>query len=357
MGFLANKFLDKNDLGFFATPAALSSAYPIGAPGYFATVGSTDTLWVWDTDSLAWVNSGAAGLIDITIGTSNVINGNNGYILYNNNGKVGNLPNNFLTSLTGAVLTDQTAGQTIGATGTRLTKLWVTDITCTNAISGSVTGNAGTVTGLSFVSGKTLTVNQIITLAAGADSQTFTFPASSDTVMGLASVQAVTGKKTFDKDKLELKGTSTGVVILSNANTSATSYTLIAPAVDDTITTIAATQTLTNKRVNPRLVTAASYTTDTGTSLTVANCDQFEVTAQAGALKFNNPGGTPVGGNKLIIRIKDDGTARALTYDTQFRGIGLTLPTTTVISKTLYMGFIFNATDTKWDLVAVAQEV
>lgn len=116
------------------------------------------------------------------------------------------------------------------------------------------------------------------------------------------------------------------------------------------------TTTLTNKRINPRLVTAASYTTDTGTSLNIANCDQFEITAQAGALKFNNPGGTPLGGQKLIIRIKDNGTARALTYDTQFRAMGNALPTTTVLSKTLYMGFIYNATDTKWDLVAVSQE-
>ena len=124
----------------------------------------------------------------------------------------------------------------------------------------------------------------------------------------------------------------------------------------DTFAFEAHTQTLTNKRINPRLVTTTSYTTDTGTSLSVATCDQFEITAQAGALKFNNPGGTPVGGNKLIIRIKDDGTAKALTYDTQFRAMGNALPSTTVLSKTLYMGFIFNATDTKWDLVAVAQE-
>jgi hypothetical protein len=52
----------------------------------------------------------------------------------------------YLTSLTGAVLTDQTTGQTIGDTTNRLTKLWATDITVTNAITGSVTGNAGTVT-------------------------------------------------------------------------------------------------------------------------------------------------------------------------------------------------------------------
>mgnify|MGYP003797157861 CR=1 FL=1 len=125
---------------------------------------------------------------------------------------------------------------------------------------------------------------------------------------------------------------------------------------NDEFTFNAHTQTLTNKRINPRLVTAASYTTDTGTSLNIANCDQFEITAQAGALKFNNPGGTPVGGQKLIIRIKDNGTARALTYDTQFRAIGVTLPATTIASKTLYMGFIWNNTDSKWDCVAISQE-
>ena len=70
-------------------------------------------------------------------------------------------------------------------------------------------------------------------------------------------------------------------------------------------------------------------------------------------MKLNNPGGTPVAGQKLIVRIKDDGTARALTYDTQFRASSdLALPTTTILGKTLYMGFIFNATDTKWDLIA-----
>ncbi len=116
------------------------------------------------------------------------------------------------------------------------------------------------------------------------------------------------------------------------------------------------TETLTNKRINTRVTSATSYTTDTGTSLTVANCDEFVITAQAGALKFNNPSGTPTEGQKLIVRIKDDGTARALTYDTQFRAMGNALPSTTVVNKTLYMGFIYNATDTKWDLVAVAQE-
>ncbi len=61
MGYLANALGDANNLGFFATPAALAAAYPVGAPGYFAIVGSTNTLWVWDEGTSAWVDSGTAG--------------------------------------------------------------------------------------------------------------------------------------------------------------------------------------------------------------------------------------------------------------------------------------------------------
>lgn len=144
----------------------------------------------------------------------------------------------------------------------------------------------------------------------------------------------------------------TGTVAIAGSGSAVITF----PSTTSTLATIAGTETLTKKRINPRLVTATSYTTDTGTSLDVSTCDQFEITAQAGDLKFNNPSGTPLGGQKLVIRIKDNGSARALTYDTYFRAVGVELPATTVISKTLYMGFIYNATDTKWDLVAVAQE-
>lgn len=122
------------------------------------------------------------------------------------------------------------------------------------------------------------------------------------------------------------------------------------------IADISSAQTITNKRIEPRVVSAASYTTDTGTSLSVATTDIFVITAQAGALLFNNPGGTAVQGQKLVIRIKDNATARALTWGIEYRAMGTALPSTTVLSKTLYLGFFYNSTDTKWDLVASAQE-
>ena len=84
--------------------------------------------------------------------------------------------------------------------------------------------------------------------------------------------------------------------------------------------------------------------------------DMAIITAQAVALTINIPTGSPEHGRKLIIRIKDNGSARALTWNAIFRAIGTTLPTTTTISKVLYMGCVYNTTDTKCDIVAVSEE-
>lgn len=99
--------------------------------------------------------------------------------------------------------------------------------------------------------------------------------------------------------------------------------------------------------LNARVQTVASSATVTPTS---AN-DLVIITAQAVGLTLANPTGTFTEGQALMIRIKDNGTARAITFDTNYRAIGITLPTTTVISKTLYLGVIYNATDGKWDIL------
>jgi len=104
---------------------------------------------------------------------------------------------------------------------------------------------------------------------------------------------------------------------------------------------------------DPRLSTVASTATLTVNSSTT---DQAIITGQAAALTIAAPTGSPVNGRKIIIRIKDNGTARAITWNAIWRAMGVTLPTTTVISKTLYIGAIYNSTDTKWDVVAINQE-
>jgi len=82
----------------------------------------------------------------------------------------------------------------------------------------------------------------------------------------------------------------------------------------------------------------------------------YTITALAAAAELAVPTGTATNGMVLILRIKDNGTGRALTYNAIYRAIGVTLPTTTVISKTLYLGMIYNSADTKWDVIATAQE-
>ena len=102
-------------------------------------------------------------------------------------------------------------------------------------------------------------------------------------------------------------------------------------------------QTFLNARV--QTVTSSATVTPTSTN------DLVIITAQAAGLTLANPTGTFTEGQALMIRIKDNATARTIAFDTNYRAIGVTLPTTTVISKTLYLGIIYNSTDSKWDIV------
>ena len=120
-----------------------------------------------------------------------------------------------------------------------------------------------------------------------------------------------------------------------------------------TVPTISSTNTLTNKRITKRIQSTADTATLTITS---DSTDVAIVTALAQAMTIAAPTGTPTQGQQLIIRIKDNGIARALTWNAVFRAIGFTLPTTTVISKTMYLGCMYNTEDVKWDVTAYTIE-
>lgn len=168
------------------------------------------------------------------------------------------------------------------ATATSLNKLTIT-APATSAV-------------LTILDGKTLTVNNTITLA-GTDGTTITFQGT-DTYVGRTT-----------------------------------------------------TDTLTNKRVTKRVSTTASSTTPTPNADTD---DFYTVTALAAGATFGAPTGTPTNGQTLIIRVKDNATARTLAFNAIYRfSTDLPAPTTTVISKTLYLGFVYNSADTKWDCLAL----
>lgn len=107
------------------------------------------------------------------------------------------------------------------------------------------------------------------------------------------------------------------------------------------------------RKAADRITSEASNATPTPNADTT---DVHIVTALAAGATFAAPTGTPTHGQKLIIRVKDNGTARSLSWNSGAGGYrastDLALPTTTILSKTIYCGFMYNSTDTKWDLLA-----
>ncbi len=112
------------------------------------------------------------------------------------------------------------------------------------------------------------------------------------------------------------------------------------------------TQTLTNKRVTTRVSTTTSSATPT---INTDNVDVYGLTAQAADITSftTNLSGTPTDGQRLLIYIVGT-AARAITWGASFESSTVTLPTTTVSTNRLDVGFIWNAATSKWRCVAVA---
>lgn len=108
------------------------------------------------------------------------------------------------------------------------------------------------------------------------------------------------------------------------------------------------------EHIPKRVTTVTSSGTITADADTT---DIYEVTALAVPATIGVPTGTPYNGQSLLFRITDNGTARALTWNSIFRAFGaITLPTTTTVNKTVYIGAIYHSADTKWDVVGMVQE-
>lgn len=155
------------------------------------------------------------------------------------------------------------------------------------------------------------------------------------------------------------------------------------PSSSDTVVTLAATQTLTNKTLTSPTMTAPALGTPSSGTLTnatglpssggvlttvttvtqsatptivaVDNTD-YEITglAQAITSMTTNLSGTTTNGAIIEIDITDNGTARAITWGSSFESTTVTLPTTTVISTRLRTFLQYNSTASKWDCVGTA---
>lgn len=99
----------------------------------------------------------------------------------------------------------------------------------------------------------------------------------------------------------------------------------------------------------PRSVSAATTPTLT------PNADLYDLvslTAQATALAVAAPTGTPLDGQNLTIRFRDNGVSRTLTWDGIYSGYTSDLAAATVVNMTMIYRFMFNASTNKWDLFA-----
>ena len=101
-----------------------------------------------------------------------------------------------------------------------------------------------------------------------------------------------------------------------------------------------------------------TFTSDATPAINTDLYDVVTITALGAAINTmtSDLSGTPFNFQKLIFRILDDGTARAITWGDSFRDAGVALPSTTVISKLLTVGFIYDTVTSDWGCVAVANE-
>lgn len=112
------------------------------------------------------------------------------------------------------------------------------------------------------------------------------------------------------------------------------------------------TQILSNKAITKRVVT----TTDDATAvIDVTVTDVYELSAVANNTTFTLTG-TPTDGQNFIIRYKDAGVSKTLTW-TGFTPIGVTLPTATTAGKWGYVGVTYNSAAGQYHVTAVTTEI
>ena len=208
----------------------------------------------------------------------------------------------------------------------------------------------------------TITQAGDVLTVSGADLRVTTAGTDSDSVLTSGGSQIVYNKSlVLPSIKPGNYPTNTGSVqlLMTNSNSA---YTVGFPRPTDGDTTglstdanvayTATTQTFTNKRITPRRGTTTSSATPT---INTDNVDIYSLTAQAVDITSftTNLSGTPTHGQNLIIEITGT-AARAITWGSSFESSTVTLPTTTVTTNMLTVGFKWNSTTSKWRCIAVA---
>ena len=129
------------------------------------------------------------------------------------------------------------------------------------------------------------------------------------------------------------------------------------PSLTATINTVTGFTVNGNITVTGCVVPNLQILSSSSTITPVFGNDMVAITGQSANLTINNPTGSWPQGKDLTIRIKDNGVARTITWDTKYRSIGVTLPNTTVANKTTYVGMVYNSIDDKFDVIGSTTEL
>ncbi len=150
-----------------------------------------------------------------------------------------------------------------------------------------------------------------------------------------------------------------GSVLVNESVTANKLATDVPPVIQGMINTSVNTErdavrNITNARIVPRVQTQTAPGATPTINLNLY--DQFNLLGLTTNITALFVGGTASDGQRITLRLRDNGTPRNLAFGSSYRVVGVTAPTATVANKLMYIEMIANVADSKIDIVDIRIE-